>query len=51
MEEDDGSVLAYHDGLDPAATSVVPVGDRWYFGALLGQPVRWMPAPDLGADA
>lgn len=41
----DGSVERLVTGLRPAATSVHPAGDRWYLGALLGQPVRWMPAP------
>lgn len=41
----DGTVLHYVTGLAPAATSVLAVGDRWYLGALLGQPVRWMDAP------
>ncbi|WP_165949077.1 SMP-30/gluconolactonase/LRE family protein [Kribbella turkmenica] len=31
-----------HTGLDPAATNVVPHNERWYLGALLGQPVRSM---------
>ncbi|MFI7064512.1 SMP-30/gluconolactonase/LRE family protein [Kribbella sp. NPDC050124] len=33
-----------HTGLDPAATNVVPHQGRWYLGALLGHPVRSMPA-------
>ncbi len=41
----DGTPVEYLTGLTPAATSVYPDGDRWYLGALLGQPVRWMPAP------
>jgi sugar lactone lactonase YvrE len=41
----DGNVDRYVAGLTPAATSAHPVGDRWYLGALLGQPVRWMEAP------
>lgn len=42
---DDGTVEQFLTGLTPAATSVHPAGDRWYLGALLGQPIRWMEAP------
>ncbi|WP_419702969.1 SMP-30/gluconolactonase/LRE family protein [Promicromonospora sp. NFX87] len=45
LARDDGTAVHYLTGLTPAATSVYPDGDRWYLGALLGQPVRWMPAP------
>lgn len=45
VARDDGTALNYLTGLTPAATSVYPDGDRWYLGALLGQPVRWMSAP------
>jgi sugar lactone lactonase YvrE len=44
VAHDDGSAVEFLTGLVPAATSVHPVGDRWYLGALLGQPVRWTPA-------
>ena len=44
VADDDGVVTAHHTGLAPAATSVLPAGERWYLGALLGQPVRWMEA-------
>lgn len=40
-----GTVLAQHTGLAPAATAVVPAGDRWYLGSLLGQPVRSVDRP------
>jgi sugar lactone lactonase YvrE len=42
---DDGTVEQFLTVLTPAATSVHPAGDRWYLGALLGQPIRWMEAP------
>jgi sugar lactone lactonase YvrE len=45
VARDDGTAVQYVTGLTPAATSVHSDGDRWYLGALLGQPVRWMPAP------
>lgn len=45
IAEDDGTVSHVFTGLTPAATSVYQAGDRWYLGALLGQPVRWMQAP------
>lgn len=45
VTDDDGAVTAHHTGLAPAATSVLPVGERWFLGALLGQPVRSMRAP------
>ncbi|MBE1875466.1 SMP-30/gluconolactonase/LRE family protein [Myceligenerans pegani] len=45
VADDDGSITAHHTGLAPAATSVLPAGGRWYLGALLGQPVRWMREP------
>lgn len=41
---DDGTVEQFLTGLTPAATSVHAAGDRWYLGALLGQPIRWMEA-------
>lgn len=45
VARDTGAVVKVFTGLTPAATSVYPDGDRWYLGTLLGQPVRWMPAP------
>ncbi|MFI9488557.1 hypothetical protein ACIG47_19375 [Promicromonospora sp. NPDC052451] len=44
VADDAGAVVAHRTGLAPAATSVLPAEDRWYLGALLGQPVHWMPA-------
>lgn len=43
--DEDGRTMAQHTGLAPAATAVVPAGDRWYLGALLGQPIRWIDRP------
>ncbi|NAS25893.1 SMP-30/gluconolactonase/LRE family protein [Herbidospora sp. NEAU-GS84] len=43
--EPGGTVRHWYRGLDPAATNVVPHDGRWYVGALLGQPVRVLPAP------
>lgn len=43
--DDTGRALAQHTGLAPAATAVVPVGDRWYLGALLSQSIRWIERP------
>ena len=43
--EADGSVRHWYTGLRPAATNVVPHDGNWYLGALLGHPVRVMPAP------
>lgn len=40
--DDTGRFITQHTGLDPAATAVVPAGDRWYLGVLLGQPIRWI---------
>ncbi|WP_157973827.1 SMP-30/gluconolactonase/LRE family protein [Desertihabitans aurantiacus] len=45
VARDDGTTVRHLTGLTPAATSVHPAGDRWYLGALLGQPVRWIAAP------
>lgn len=41
----DGTIRHLLTGLTPAPTSIHPAGDRWYLGALLGQPVRWINAP------
>lgn len=41
----DGTPRRYVTGLTPAPTNVVPDGDRWWLGALLGHPLRVMPAP------
>lgn len=43
VARDDGTATAHLTGLTPAATSVFPADERWYLGALLGQPIRWMP--------
>jgi sugar lactone lactonase YvrE len=45
VTRDDGTPLRHLTGLTPAATSVHPVDNRWYLGALLGQPIRSVPAP------
>ncbi|MEV0952107.1 SMP-30/gluconolactonase/LRE family protein [Promicromonospora sp. NPDC050249] len=45
VARDTGSIVEFLTGLTPAATSVHPDAERWYLGALLGQPIRWMPAP------
>lgn len=45
VADPDGTVQQVLTGLAPAATSVHPAGERWFLGALLGQPVRWMEAP------
>ena len=37
---DDGTPETHYTGLDPAPTSVVPSGERWYLGALLSHPLR-----------
>ncbi|RWI50262.1 MAG: SMP-30/gluconolactonase/LRE family protein [Mesorhizobium sp.] len=39
-----GRALALQTGLSPAPTTVVEHGGRWYLGALLGQPVRYVEA-------
>lgn len=36
----DGTVLAQRTGVDPAPSSIAVVGDTWFVGALLEQPVR-----------
>lgn len=41
----DGVPRHHVTGLAPAPTNVVPDGDRWWLGALLGHPLRTMPAP------
>lgn len=41
----DGKIRHLLTGLTPAPTSIHPAGGRWYLGALLGQPVRWIDAP------
>jgi sugar lactone lactonase YvrE len=43
-----GQPLALLTGLSPAPTTVVQHGDRWYLGALLGQPVRFVEASRRG---
>ena len=45
VADPDGTVQQVVTGLTPAATSVYPAAERWYLGALLGQPVRWTEAP------
>lgn len=39
-----GSPLTVQTGLSPAPTTVVEHDGRWYLGALLGQPVRYVDA-------
>jgi hypothetical protein len=41
----DGTLDLEVTGLDPAPTSVLPRGDEWVVGSLLGQPLRSLPAP------
>jgi sugar lactone lactonase YvrE len=41
----DGTPRHHVTGLTPAPTNVVPHGDRWWLGALLGQPLRIMAVP------